>query len=37
LVQIEATDWETAKESLLQPNDYYEQMKAEAEEEAKNV
>lgn len=34
LVQLEAINWEVAKETLLDPNAYYERMKAEAEEEA---
>ena len=37
LVQVEAVDWGTAQEAFLEPNDYYQQMKAEAEEEARNV
>jgi glycine cleavage system H protein len=37
LVQLEAVDWKTAQETFLEPNDYYQQMKAEAEEEARNV
>ena len=37
LVEIEAIDWEQAAEGILDPPDYYEQMKAEAEQEAGNV
>jgi glycine cleavage system H protein len=37
LVQIEAPGWEQAQEGFLEPNDYYEQMKAEAEEEARKT
>jgi glycine cleavage system H protein len=37
LVQLEATDWEAVQKNLLDPQTYYERMKAEAEEEAKNV
>ena len=37
LVQLEATDWEAVQKNLLDPQSYYERMKAEAEEEAKNV
>lgn len=37
LVQLEAINWEVAKETLLDPNAYYERMKAEAEEEAQKL
>ncbi len=37
LVQIEVSDWEADKTSLLEAGVYYEKMKAEAEEEAKKV
>jgi glycine cleavage system H protein len=37
LVQLEAPTWERAQESFLEPNEYYEQMKAEAETEARQV
>jgi glycine cleavage system H protein len=37
LVQLAVSDWEAAKKDLLVPSTYYERMKAEAEEEAKNI
>ena len=37
LVQLEVNDWEAVQKNLLDPQSYYERMKAEAEEEAKNV
>ena len=37
LVQLEVDNWDVAKGSLLEPNDYYDRMKAEAEAEAKNL
>jgi glycine cleavage system H protein len=37
LVQLAVSDWETVQKELLNPQSYYERMKAEAETEAKNV
>ncbi len=37
LVQLVVSDWEAAKKDLLDPNTYYERMKAEAEVEAKKI
>ena len=37
LVQLEVDNWDVARGSLLEPNDYYDRMKAEAEAEAKNL
>jgi glycine cleavage system H protein len=37
LATIEATDWETNRAQLLDPQAYFAVMKAEAEEEAKNL
>jgi len=37
LVQLEATDWEAVQKNLLDPQSYYERMKAEAEEEARKL
>jgi len=37
LVQLEATDWEAVQKNLLDPQTYYERMKAEAEEEARKL
>ena len=37
LVQLAVSDWEAAQKDLLEPSTYYDRMKAEAEEEAKNV
>lgn len=36
LVQLAVNDWEAVQKKLLDPQSYYERMKAEAEEEARN-
>jgi glycine cleavage system H protein len=37
LVLLEVDNWDVAKGSLLEPNEYYDRMKAEAEAEARNL